>query len=412
MLLIFFRSFYSRTLHGHKPTIRKLNILIANFEIMKLETEYANSGVRSFQYFFGLRNKGKAKNLLCDVIFRLISWGAIEMLSLIPLMFWVLYPLSKHYMSSFLIIMVTGQLIKDIIQLPRPSKQFVVKKELSWETEPGFPSTHVMSAVLPFSVLLDAYRQDMNISTYLWCISITWTVLCGCSRVYMGAHFIMDVVGGLFIAFTISILWYLYGNKYDSFMYDKPSGILFAPAVAILFLRHYPRATPWTASFGTVAIVVGTWMGVSTAMVCAEIAHATSPGSYMDTRPLLLSSSLQIMSYFFGLEINNYSGIGSNEVDGVVRSSILRIVVGLVVVIVVAQTSKTIVSSLLCMLGDKVGMVTFIKSQKQDVDTQGQLVPLRKAYMIEVPCKLITYASLAWTTIVVVPNIWLYFGII
>ena len=95
-----------------------------------------------------------------------------------------------------------------------------------------------------------------------------------------------------------------------------------------------------------------------------------------------------------------------------VRSSILRIVVGLVVVIVVAQTSKTIVSSLLCMLGDKVGMVTFIKSQKQDVDTQGQLVPLRKAYMIEVPCKLITYASLAWTTIVVVPNIWLYFGII
>merc|ERR1712216_312696 len=153
-------------------------------------------------------------------------------------------------------------------------------------------------------------------------------------------------------------------------------------------------------------------MGVATAMACAQLANKTSPGSFMDTRHLLRSSSLQIMSHYFGIESSSSINSSSNSDERVMLSSILRIVVGLVAVILVAQVTKTMTSSLLCTIARKTGIPHYIKGLKQDYDTQQQSVPLKKAYMIEVPCKLITYGCLAWTTIIIVPNIWLYLGII
>ena len=40
------------------------------------------------------------------------------------------------------------------------------------------------------------------------------------------------------------------------------------------------------------------------------------------------------------------------------------------------------------------------------VDTEGKLVPINKLYVVEVPTRLVSYASMSLTTIVLVPMAW------
>lgn len=65
------------------------------------------------------------------------------------------------FLSFFLqVVMYIGQVMKDILKLPRPSSPPVVKLETRVDAEYGMPSTHAMAATaISFTLLLSAQER-------------------------------------------------------------------------------------------------------------------------------------------------------------------------------------------------------------------------------------------------------------
>jgi undecaprenyl-diphosphatase len=101
------------------------------------------------------------------------------------------------------IVGVAGTLIKRTIPRARPS----VKSELRWggprfsSKYHAFPSGHVGASTAFFGVLIFARRR-----VGLACLPIP--ILIGCSRIYLGAHYLSDVVCAAVLGiFCAAIVW-------------------------------------------------------------------------------------------------------------------------------------------------------------------------------------------------------------
>lgn len=126
----------------------------------------------------------------------------------------------KRNMILFVTIMfctgLIGQLVKHLVSRPRPLKDMaelisghsvyihVIGKELR---ELSFPSGHATTA--------------FSLATFLSLLRIRWmpiffslAILTGISRVYMGAHFPLDVLGGMFVGVIVSLAVYFTFKKF------------------------------------------------------------------------------------------------------------------------------------------------------------------------------------------------------
>jgi undecaprenyl-diphosphatase len=114
---------------------------------------------------------------------------------------------------------VCNFLFKMLIHRPRPTLE--VAKILSKFTQTGFPSGHVVHYVVFFGFLLTVMIVDKSISLS-WRISIgilsAFLVLTvSISRIYLGAHWATDVIGGYLCGFVylgIMLHYYLKDPKF------------------------------------------------------------------------------------------------------------------------------------------------------------------------------------------------------
>ncbi len=103
-----------------------------------------------------------------------------------------------------------GQVVKALVDRPRPDDS-LVRVISDGATGSGFPSGHVVSAVIVYGVLWVAVGRALPpVPRWLvrtWCAFII--VATGPSRVYLGAHWPSDVAGGLLLgaALLAAILW-------------------------------------------------------------------------------------------------------------------------------------------------------------------------------------------------------------
>jgi undecaprenyl-diphosphatase len=123
---------------------------------------------------------------------------------------------------------VVGRVIKHFIDRPRPLKEMatliqthqvyihVIGKELR---EYSFPSGHTISAFSGATFLSILFKR--------WSpLFFSVAVLTGVSRIYMGAHFPTDVIGGMLVGSLATGLFYFLAYRYFFKRLSKPSAPL------------------------------------------------------------------------------------------------------------------------------------------------------------------------------------------
>ncbi len=154
-----------------------------------------------------LRNESLNKFFL--IFTKLGDWEVILVLFvLVSVLFWfykkktLIFPFSVTIAGS--VIMTTA--IKYIFHNPRPDYSLA----LYLETGPSFPSAHsaLILAFLGFLIYcLWRFKLNLNIKIILTILFTLVIILIGFSRLYLGVHFLGDVLAG----YLVGLMWVLIG---------------------------------------------------------------------------------------------------------------------------------------------------------------------------------------------------------
>ena len=108
-------------------------------------------------------------------------------------------------------ITILNQIIKHIIQRPRPTYHTLIK-----ETGYSYPSGHSMISMAFYGFLIYLiYKNLKNKALKITLITFLSLLILaiGLSRIYLGVHYISDVIGGLLISTSYLILYINIINK-------------------------------------------------------------------------------------------------------------------------------------------------------------------------------------------------------
>lgn len=107
--------------------------------------------------------------------------------------------------SDIVIITVLNQLLKRILQRPRPTEFRIVE-----ETGYSFPSGHSMVSMAFYGYLIYLiYRYIKNKYVKWTLITILSILICliGISRIYLGVHYTSDVLGGFLLSISYLVIY-------------------------------------------------------------------------------------------------------------------------------------------------------------------------------------------------------------
>lgn len=163
-----------------------------------------------FESWFYLEATEKMNNNLTKIFIFITNLGAASSVILLSL-FLLIIPKTRFrygiYVSvSVIIATITNMLLKVLFMRERPDILRIVH-----ETSYSFPSGHAMvNAALYGTISILIYKQfkDKKIKIGFIAFLSLLTLLIGYSRVYLGVHYITDVIGGWLFGIIISILVY------------------------------------------------------------------------------------------------------------------------------------------------------------------------------------------------------------
>lgn len=123
--------------------------------------------------------------------------------------------------TNVLVTLLMNQVLKHIIQRPRPSHLRLIK-----EGGYSYPSGHSMIAACLYATLIYIILKRIDNKLLKGVLIILLTiliVLIGCSRIYVGVHYPSDVLGGYFLTLSIIIVTSTIANNYlrGKKKYDK-----------------------------------------------------------------------------------------------------------------------------------------------------------------------------------------------
>jgi len=120
----------------------------------------------------------------------------------------------------------------DVVRPPHASSGF------------GFPSVSVTMATITFGFFAVLIARELPGRTRVWPYLLTGIVvsLIGFARIYLGAHWLSDVVGGmLFGTFWLLVLGIAYRRRFNRSFWVKPAAWLFYGTFAAAALWYGPR---------------------------------------------------------------------------------------------------------------------------------------------------------------------------
>ena len=136
------------------------------------------------------------------------NFGGALFLSIATVMLFLLIKNKKiglSIISNIVIITILNQLLKRILQRPRPTEFRIVE-----ETGYSFPSGHSMVSMAFYGYLIYLiYRYIKNKYVKWTLITILSILICliGISRIYLGVHYTSDLIGGFLLSISYLVIY-------------------------------------------------------------------------------------------------------------------------------------------------------------------------------------------------------------
>ena len=114
--------------------------------------------------------------------------------------------------SNLVIITILNQLLKRILQRPRPTEYRIIE-----ETGYSFPSGHSMVSLAFYGYLIYLIYKYVENKYAKWCLICLLSCLIisiGTSRIYLGVHYTSDVLGGFLISVSYLVIYISAVNKF------------------------------------------------------------------------------------------------------------------------------------------------------------------------------------------------------
>ena len=114
--------------------------------------------------------------------------------------------------SNLVIVTILNQLLKAILQRPRPTEYRIVE-----ETGYSFPSGHSMISMAFYGYIIYLiYKYVKNKYIKWFSIVLLSILICsiGISRIYLGVHYTSDVLGGFSISISYLVIYISAVNKF------------------------------------------------------------------------------------------------------------------------------------------------------------------------------------------------------
>jgi len=190
----------------------------------------------------------------------------------LPILTWNYDDLTMYLTCiSWAISMYLGQVTKDIIKNPRPTTPPVVKIEVKYLLEYGFPSTHAMGAFsISFTLLYLIFDTNIDLNFFLF-LSIIAFFICFfvcLSRIYLGMHSLLDILGGLVYSLIICLIFLkiISHNLVDFIKKNFLNGLLISILIifsCLMYPSKIGKSTARSDTFLIMSCALGLTLGVS-----------------------------------------------------------------------------------------------------------------------------------------------------
>ncbi|XP_036413187.1 sphingosine-1-phosphate phosphatase 2 [Colossoma macropomum] len=186
-------------------------------------------------------------------------------ISFLPCIHWNLDPfLCRRLVNMWAAVMYIGQVMKDVLKLPRPTAPPVVKLEWRVDVEYGLPSTHAMAATaISFTLLLSATERVQFPFELGLVLAVVLSALVSLSRLYTGMHSALDVICGILISALILGVTHPHWRTLDFLQLNSPLSPVVAVVLPLYLCYKYPELDHYSTTREDTTIIMGAAAGCS-----------------------------------------------------------------------------------------------------------------------------------------------------
>ena len=175
-----------------------LFVLLFFVDLIMVITGFSSNFDNAISLFFSVHN-----NVTFTNTFKIISFiCSPKFMIVLNVLLFIFIILKKIIVLSSISSVIINNLVKIIVRRERPDYlRMVMEKSYS------FPSGHAMISVLFFgSIIYLVNKYNLKYKKLITFSLSTFVLLVGISRIYLGVHYLTDVVGGYLLGFIVLFL--------------------------------------------------------------------------------------------------------------------------------------------------------------------------------------------------------------